>query len=194
MKNLLCRIIEFGFYNYVKALILSSCIFSSSISLAVESVAYQNWVVDISSNNTEAHTINESGSSFGLFCSGDTCLFYLHQNYDCKPGEKYSALINSGSLSGPVTLQCTKINGSTFQIIDPFNLVLDACKNFAIVSFAIPLSDGRFTIARFSLAGSAEAMRFTLIEASKAKLRPQPSPAEPFDNQPGAKGLKDITL
>ncbi|MBT8569231.1 hypothetical protein G6705_04635 [Polynucleobacter paneuropaeus] len=159
-----------------------------------ESVAYQNWIVDITGATTEAHTANDSNSSFGLFCSGDTCLFYVHQNFDCKPGEKYSALVNSGAVSGPISVQCAKINGNVFQILDPFNLVLDASKNAEVIGFAFPLSNGAFTVARFSLAGSADAMKRTLLEASKAKQRANPTPNEPPLNQPGTKGLKDILI
>ena len=175
-------------------LMLCLLVVGQSCVIAAESVAYKNWIVDITNNTTEAHIANDSGSSFGLFCSRDSCLFYVHQNFDCKPGEKYSALVNSGAVSGPVSVECAKINGNIFQILVPFNLVLEASKNAEVIGFAFPLSNGAFTVARFSLAGSAEAMKRTLIEAAKAHQPTAPAPSEPPVSPPGSKGLKDIVI
>ena len=194
-KNLalsFCRTIK----GSLKCLFLTLCFLflSQSKVIAAESVTYKNWIVDITNNTTEAHTANDSGSSFGLFCNRDSCLFYVHQNFDCKPGEKYSALVNSGAVSGPISVECAKINGNVFQILVPFNLVLEASKNAEVIGFAFPLSNGAYTVARFSLAGSAEAMKRTLIEAAKANKPAAPVPSEPPISQPGSKGLKDIVI
>ena len=200
MQNDVFKKLALIFCGAVKAplicLFLTLCflVVGQSSVIAAESVAYQNWIVDITNNTTEAHTANDSGSSFGLFCSRDSCLFYVHQNFDCKPGEKYSALVNSGAVSGPVSVECAKINGNIFQILVPFNLVLEASKNAEVIGFAFPLSNGTFTVARFSLAGSAEAMKRTLIEAAKAHQPAAPAPSEPPISPPGSKGLKDIVI
>ena len=200
MQNDVFKKLALIFCGAVKApltclfLILCFLIVGQSKVIAAESVAYKNWIVDITNNTTEARTANDSDSSFGLFCSKDSCLFYVHQNFDCTPGEKYSALVNSGAVSGPVFVECTKINGNIFQILEPFNLVLEASKNAEVIGFAFPLSNGAFTVARFSLAGSAEAMKRTLIEAAKAHQPAAPAPSEPPVRPPGSKGLKDIVI
>ena len=200
MQNDVFKKLALFFCGVIKAsltsiiLILCLLFVGQSCAIAAESVAYKNWIVDITNNTTEAHTANDSGSSFGLFCSRDSCLFYVHQNFDCKPGEKYSALVNSGAVSGPISVECAKINGTVFQILVPFNLVLEASKNAEVIGFAFPLSNGAFTVARFSLAGSAEAMKRTLIEAAKAHQPAAPAPSEPPISPPGSKGLKDIVI
>ncbi|MCE7528070.1 hypothetical protein [Polynucleobacter sp. IMCC 30228] len=83
---------------------------------AGEKVAYQNWIVDMSGVTTEAYTANDSNSSFGLFCSGEKCLFYLHQALQCQPNAKYSVLMNSANLSTALSMQCTQIGNNLFQI------------------------------------------------------------------------------
>ena len=69
------------------------------MSVQAEKLASQNWVVDLNGQVNEAYTANDSNSSFGVFCSGEKCLFYLHQTLKCDPGTKYSVLMNSQAIS-----------------------------------------------------------------------------------------------
>lgn len=166
---------------------------------AGEKVAYQNWIVDISSATTEAYTANDSKSSFGVFCAADKCLFYLHQALQCQPGAKYSVLMNSATVSTALSIQCTQIGSNLFQILDPFDAVLNAVKAGDTIGFAVALQSGAFGVTRFSLAGSTDAIKRALQEAAKAAQRPaQPNPAVPTPvppaNSPGMRGLKDILI
>jgi len=186
----------------MKKLLSSVFIFLSLLSLpaiAGEKVAYQNWIVDMSGNTTEAYTANDSKSSFGVFCAADKCLFYLHQALQCQPNAKYSVLMNSATVSTALSMQCTQIGGNLFQILDPFDAVLNAVKAGDTIGFAVALQSGAFGVTRFSLAGSTEAIRRALEEAAKAAQRPPPgNPATPAPvppaNSPGMRGLKDILI
>jgi len=160
---------------------------------AGEKVAYQNWIVDMSGVTTEAYTANGSNSSFGLFCSGEKCLFYLHQALQCQPNAKYSVLMNSANLSTALSMQCTQIGKNLFQILDPFNAVLEALKGGETIGFAVALQSGAFGVTRFSLAGSGDAIKRALSEAARSSQRGSPQ-TQPPPNSPGTKGLKDIMI
>ena len=85
-----------------------------------QKIAFQNWMLDISGQTTEAYTANDSKSSFGVFCAGEQCLFYLHQALNCEPGTKYSVLINSQTVATALSMECTRIGVKLFQILNPF--------------------------------------------------------------------------
>ena len=167
-------------------ILASALIFICSQANAGEKVAYQNWIVDMSGVTTEAYTANDSNSSFGLFCSGEKCLFYLHQALQCQPNAKYSVLMNSATLSTALSMQCT-------QILDPFNAVLEALKSGETIGFAVALQSGAFGVTRFSLAGSGDAIKRALSEAARSSQRGSPQ-TQPPPNSPGTKGLKDILI
>jgi hypothetical protein len=93
-----------------------------------QKIAFQNWMLDISGQTTEAYTANDSKSSFGVFCAGEQCLFYLHQALNCEPGTKYSVLLNSQTVATALSMECTRIGGKLFQILNPFESVLRAGK------------------------------------------------------------------
>ena len=171
----------------MKKLLLSLVAFISLQAFAGEKVAYQNWVVDMNGATTEAYTANDSKSSFGVFCAADKCLFYLHQALKCQPNAKYSVLMNSASVSTALSMQCTQIGGNLFQILDPFDQVLNAVKAGGNIGFAVALQGGAFSVYRFSLNGALPAIQRALDEASKKRLL---KPTQPMV-QPG---FKDITL
>jgi hypothetical protein len=181
----------------MKRILLSLFICISASAYAGEKVAYQNWIVDMNGNTTEAYTANDSKSSFGVFCAADKCLFYLHQALQCQPGAKYSVLMNSATVSTALSMQCTQIGGNLFQILDPFDAVLNAIKAGDTIGFAVALQSGAFGVTRFNLAGSTDAIRRALSEAAKASQRTAPTPAPtpvPPANSPGMRGLKDILI
>jgi hypothetical protein len=182
----------------MKKLLLSfSCLLSFQV-FAGEKVAYQNWIVDMNGATTEAYTANDSKSSFGVFCAADKCLFYLHQALQCQPNTKYSVLMNSATVSTALSMQCTQIGGNLFQILDPFDAVLNAVKAGDTIGFAVALQSGAFGVTRFSLAGATDAIKRALAEASKAAQQTPKGPAVPVQpppaNSPGMRGLKDILI
>lgn len=161
-------------------------------AFAAEKITYQNWVVSVTSSAVEAYTANDSKSTFGIYCAGDKCLFYLHQNLKCQPQAQYSVLVNSLSFSKALSMQCVKVGLNTFQILDPFDHVLQAVKAGPVIGFAVALQSGAFGVARFSLLGANDAIRRALQEAQN-RSRPDPHQL-PIDPTPGVRGLKDILI
>jgi hypothetical protein len=161
-----------------------------ALTAQAEKLASQNWVVDLNGQVNEAYAANDSNSSFGVFCSGEKCLFYLHQTLKCDPGTKYSVLMNSQAISTALSMECTQIGGNLFQILDPFEVVLKATQAGEMIGFAVALQSGAFAVTRFSLVGAKPAIERALLEAAKSKLREQKSPLE---NTPKST-LKDIAI
>ena len=156
---------------------------------ANEKIAYQNWVVEIGPETTEVYTVNDSNSSLGLFCGGTTCVFYLNPNLNCTPNTKNAVLMNGSTISAAIGMQCTLVGKHYFQILDPFDQVLNAVKAGGNIGFAVALQGGAFSVYRFSLNGSLPAIQRALDEAAKKR---QLKPVQPLPNQ--APGFKDITL
>ena len=161
-----------------------------STTAQAEKLASQNWIADLNGQTNEAYTANDSKSSFGVFCSGEKCLFYLHQGLKCSPGSKYSVLLNSQAVSTALSMECTQIGGNLFQILDPFEAVLKATQAGDMIGFAVALQSGAFAVNRFSLAGAKPAIERVLLEAAQSKLK-QPKPAP--KTTPKAP-LKDISI
>lgn len=161
----------------------------SQMAYAGEKVAYQNWVAELNGQVNEAYTVNGPQSSFGMFCSGEQCLFYLHQNLRCTPGEKYSVLMNGPPISSALTMECTQINGTLFQILKPFDEVLKGIQNGEAIGFAVALQSGAFAVNRFSLSGANVAIKRVMQEASQSKLQNQipPTPAPQKSTKPDIK-------
>jgi hypothetical protein len=162
----------------------------SNNAYAGEKWLSQNWVLDKTGQNHEAYTVNESKSSFGVFCSGEKCLFYLHQGLNCMPGAKYSVLMNSLSVSTAIRMECTQIGGNLFQILDPFDTVFKAIGTGQMIGFAVALQSGAFAVNRFSLLGAKPAIDRALLEAAKSKLKEQKTAPK---NDPKTQ-LKDIQI
>lgn len=162
-----------------------------SVCQANEKLTYQNWAVELGSDSTEAYTANESASSFGLFCGGTTCVFYLKQNINCVPNTKNAVLMNTGHTSAAIGMQCTLVGKYYFQILDNFDLVFNAVKIGESIGFAVALQGGAFSVARFSLQGAMPAIQKTIDLAARKKLQPAPNQNLIPHSRPG---FKDITL
>lgn len=174
------------FGNLYLGIFLLSLLIAAPTS-ANERVIYQNWIVDIGAETTEAYTANDSGSSLGLFCGGSTCVFYPNPNLNCQPNSKNAVLMNSATQSASIAMQCTLVGKHYFQILDPFEQVLSAVKSGGHIGFAVALQGGAFSVYRFSLNGALPALQRTLDESAKKRLS---KPAKP----PTQSGSKDITL
>ena len=158
-----------------------------------QKIAFQNWMLDISGQTTEAYTANDSKSSFGVFCAGEQCLFYLHQALNCEPGTKYSVLLNSQTVATALSMECTRIGGKLFQILNPFESVLRAAQAGDTIGFAVALQSGAFAVTRFSLAGAKPAIERALLEAANSKNR-QTKPSTPTPPPSSNPRPKDIAI
>lgn len=159
-------------------LLLVASVFILNSATAGEKWISQDWVLDKNGQTNEAYTINDSKSSFGLFCSGEKCLFYLHQGLKCTPGAKYSVLINSQTISTALRMECSQVGGSLFQILDPFDTVFKAMQTGQMIGFAVAVQSGAFVVNRFSLLGAKPAIDRALLEAAKVKQGTEVSPPQ----------------
>ena len=174
----------------------------SSNLWALQKTVMGDWLVQTSPGSIEAST-SAGATSFGMYCQADQCMFYLHDNLRCQPGSKSPILMSGLGNAASLTIQCAQINGVLFQILEPFNTVLNEVKRGGMVSFAAPLQNGSFGISRFSLNGGFEAVRQALQEAGNAKQAPQKpinppapniQPVQPVQPLPGSKRLQDILI
>ena len=178
----------------MKHLVVTVLLLASSLATAGEKVAYLNWTADLSGHVNEAYTINGPQSSFGMFCSTDKCLFYLHQALRCQPGEKYSVLMNSPPISAAIRMECTLIGGNLFQILEPFDQVMKGVQNGETIGFAVALQSGAFAANTFNLLGAKQAINRVMQEANQSKLKKQnPAPAIP-QNTPKKLTEQDIKI
>jgi len=138
----------------IYAFVISFTLLAVNQALAGEKVGYQNWIAELGGKTNEAYTIADQNTSFGAFCSGEECLFYLRQGFNCTPGVKYSVLMNSPSVSNALKMECTMINGNIFQILSPFESVLKATQTGDTIGFALALQSGAFAVTQFSLLGA----------------------------------------
>ena len=81
--------------------------------------------------------------------------------------------MNSLSVSTALTMECTPINGTLFQILSPFETVLKATQIGDSIGFAVALQSGAFAVSRFSLAGAKPAIDRLLMEAASSKQKEQ---------------------
>lgn len=176
----------------MKTLVISLLLLASSLAAAGEKVGYLNWVADLSGQTNEAYTINGPQSSFGMFCSSNKCLFYLHQALRCQPGEKYSVLMNSPPISAAIRMECTLIGGNLFQILEPFDQVMKGVQNGETIGFAVALQSGAFAANSFSLLGAKQSINRVMQEVNQSKLKKQnPIPVMP-QNTPKKSTERDI--
>ncbi|OJI05959.1 hypothetical protein [Polynucleobacter sp. MWH-Adler-W8] len=157
----------------MKRIVTIFMVLATQMAWAGDKYPYQNWTAELSGRDNEAYTIADANTSFGTFCAGEQCLFYLHQGLNCAPGAKYSVLMNSPSISTALTMECTLINGNIFQILTPFNAVLKATQVGESIGFAVALQSGAFAVSQFSLAGAKPAIERVLNEAANSKKREQ---------------------
>ena len=138
--------------------------------LAAERQAIGDWQLQSTLNSIEASTSN-GGTSFGLYCQADQCMFYLHDTLMCQPGARSPILMSGVGNAASLSIQCTQIGGVLFQILEPFNTVFDELKKGGLVSFAVPLQNGSFGVSRFSLNGATEAVRRALLKRLEGRYK-----------------------
>ena len=168
----------------ITQVLLMALLTSLPLCAQAQKLASQNWVVDLNGQKNEAYTANDSKSSFGVFCSGEKCLFYLHQALKCDPGAKYSVLMNSQAISTALSMECTQIGGNLFQILDPFEAVLKATQTGEMIGFAVALQSGAFAVTRSVWQGQNRLLKGRFWRLQKANLGIKNHPLKTPQNQP----------
>jgi hypothetical protein len=120
---------------------------------------YDQWRIEQSSAFVAALTNNPAGSLFGLLC-GTTCSYYVNVGRTCDVGATYPGLLSGANGALAVTLRCLHVNeeGDEYAVLLIDEDVTDALGDAADVSIVVPVAGGQFSVARFSMAGAAEAM------------------------------------
>ncbi len=152
------------------------------------------WTLESKEISTEAYTTSESNTTFGIFCSANQCMFYLHQPLACLPNQRYPALVRNQIQAQAITMKCTLVGNKLFLILEPFNTILQATQIGEQISFAVSLQSSDFISTRFSLSGARQAVTQALqISSQKAvpKVSPPVQPAPPKVPQPARPNAKD---
>ena len=149
---------DFRTYTRISALCISLLFFSNTA--IANKVPVGDWTLDVGDNYTEAFTGNVSGSTFGFFCYGESCSFYVNTNTKCDQDAQIPILINSDSGATFVNTSCTqfptKDGISYYMTINDKDVATSISKGDAI-GFAFPLVGGQFKVVRFSLHGALDA-------------------------------------
>ncbi len=152
------------------------------------------WTLESKETITEAYTTSESNTTFGIFCSANQCMFYLHQPVACLPNQRYPALVRNQIQAQAITMKCTLVGNKLFLILEPFNALLQATQIGEQISFAVSLQSNEFITARFSLSGARQAVTQALqISSQKVvpKVAPPAQPSPPKIPQPVRPNAKD---
>jgi hypothetical protein len=127
----------------------------------------QDWAVAKFDNGMAvAGTQNESGSVLGLACtSGGQCIVFMTpaSQSQCVTGSKHPIFVNSNSGAALLQTVCARVaQGGKKKIVlvfEDFEQVTKLILKDQMAGFCIPMTNGSFRVVRFSLNGSARALR-----------------------------------
>lgn len=114
-----------------------------------------------------ALTSNDSDNAFGQVCAEDAegCFWMIFSpNTPCKEGESSPLLANSSGGSVQFTAYCAgvyKLSNTNYHryLISTYENAEEVVKTSSgIISFALPVKGGSFTVMRFDLTGSTRAI------------------------------------
>lgn len=133
------------------------------------------WFSQHSADASEAGTVNEDGTMFGILCRADVCQFYLKGSTSCQEGGRYPILLNSDVGSTGLATHCQSFNSGVrthsdvvwFQETTKLASYLSKGEVFG---FAIPLNNGEFKVTRFRLKGATEAIGRATTAPSRKKI------------------------
>ncbi len=135
---------------------------------------HEDWMADLSSDTySEAYTTNDSNSVLGIYCK-DKCMAYVDPNINCEVSSKYSIFVNSSLGAVAIDTTCVHLKDRQIRVLDKLDLILEQSKSGDRIGFAFALKDGSFKVVRFSMNGSAVAIRRALthiIEKNRSSTR-----------------------
>ena len=127
-----------------------------SICLAQKS-KHGDWWTDSNGKYMQAYTLNESGAALGVICS-EYCIYYANLLAKCNVGNSYNALLSTENGATPIRAKCEIIDDRYLLTLQTNADITASLYGAQTAGIAIPLEDGRFSVARFSLFGSDEAV------------------------------------
>jgi hypothetical protein len=120
-----------------------------------------DWALDVGDSWTEALTANDSAASFGYYCTGGSCSFYLDLHTSCGvDGTRTPMLVNTELGSASVMATCVNlaVGGTTRHVNVLRNEdMLAAIGKGSTIGFSVPMQGGQFKLVQFSLNGAAAA-------------------------------------
>jgi hypothetical protein len=125
-----------------------------------------------------AATVNDSGHVLGQYCYADSenCIYLLAMTTSCVSGNKYPVLLNADTGSQSVEIYCGDRLGSRYRyIFSNFDSIDEVVKKASLVGFAVPLQEDRFSVVRFDLRGSNEAIAAMLAAPFPARAGRRPT-------------------
>jgi len=149
---------------------------------AQEKITVDRWQILSQGLTTETYTSSDAAGTFGMFCTGEKCVFYLHHSITCQPNARYSVLLNSQSVSTAISMKCTLVGKDLFWILSPFDALLKAVQVGDQIGFAVALQSGEFAVSKYSLSGAKKAINDSLVMAAKKKIIPKVTPNPPSDS------------
>lgn len=150
--------------------IFLTCVCGTAI--AQVRATFVDWSTGITStgNALFAATVNDSGNVLGQYCypGEGSCIYLLGMRTSCKEGSKYPVLVNSDKGSLQVQVLCSgRQQGNLYEyVFTEFDKIDDVVMTAYRVGFAVPLEGDQFTVIRFSLIGSNEAVAKLLENAA----------------------------
>ena len=136
-------------------------------SLCFAQTKHNDWWTIIKGNYFYAYTNNESDAALGVICS-DGCVYYANLLVECKEGESYNALLSTENGAIPIRITCMFVDDKYLFSLQPNDDITSAFNGAKTVGIAVPLDDGKFSVARFSLTGSENAFK-ELYKASQKR-------------------------
>lgn len=132
-----------------------------------ETVKSGDWSIDHGEGYSEASTFSDGGTRLGYNCNADTkaCVFYVNLGSTCEENSKVPGLLNTEGEALAVTFVCVKLGNSYFTVFEQPDEIERIFRSKTRVGVVIPLVDGQFRVARYSLVGASSA----IDEARKLK-------------------------
>lgn len=160
----------------LRSFLLALSALLASTGASAQLLTFGQWTFGRTSDGFYASTTNDSGHALGRYCHGESCVYLLGVTNACTKGDRYPVLVNTTSGSRTLEVYCNGPleGGNKYQYAftafdDVERMVFRAPK----VGFAIPFAGAAFTVVRFSLIGSNEAIA-AMTAAAIASTAPAP--------------------
>lgn len=147
-----------------------------------KSQKFQKWGVYNFPDAPLAMTFNDSDNGLGPVCSEDSANCYwmiLSSKTSCATGVESPVLINASSGSYSLMVSCTgtvNLGGVTYHryVLSSYEEMQGIAKSSnGLIGFAIPMDSGAFSVLRFDLSGSQNALALFDVHAESFLKRSQ---------------------
>lgn len=131
---------------------------------------FQAWTVIVSSDGSEAGTVNEAGNVFGFVC-GDQCVNFIDLQVGCSDAAAYRATATLGKKQFDLGTTCHVIEDRYVFVVDLNPAYLSALAEGQTISIQLDIGETRAAEASFSLLGCREAVYAAAIAALPYETR-----------------------